>query len=62
MYYAHAQSINIIFDYLYLIGSVYTNKNKFILVKETLISFNSKIVILPVLILLLLTRFWSEII
>ena len=62
MYYAHAQSINIIFDYLYLIGSVYTNKNKFIIVKETLISFNSKIVILPVLILLLLTRFWSEII
>ena len=36
----------------YTIGSVYTNKNKFLIVKETLISFNSTIGILPVLILL----------
>ena len=37
-------------------GSGYTNKNTFIVVIETLISFNSTTVILPVLILLLFNK------
>ena len=42
--------------YTYTTGSGYTSKNKFIIVKETLISFSSTIVILPVLILLLFSK------
>ena len=38
--------VNILYSYTYTIGSGYTNKNKFRIVKETLISFNSTIGIL----------------